>query len=637
VPNVGQPCNDNNACTVGETIQCNGTCGGGNPVVCNDNNSCTTDTCNPQSGCVYSPISGVHNECVGSSCQAVSNTANSCTNQCSSNLDCSTPQISADIKANNNDGPISITYNTNATISWSSNNASSCYVSPGGWTGTSGSQSSPNLTSNTTYNLSCIDSSNNSATDSVQIRILGVSLLASPNNGTAPLNNVSLTATVSEYSNGTFKYFFDCNNDNIDELVTQDIWVNPYTANNLCSYSSPGVYTAKVRVFHNFGQAVTTTTITVNAGPPQTLSVSISANPSSGNAPLLSNLTATVSGTAIGTINYSIWWNCNNPSNSVSTAESACGALPNPSLGNCLLNSNGYKCNSISSTTLSIGRSYDTPGTYNPKVIVERGSATPAESRTTITVNSSPPTSTNYILNVYLGGTGSGRVTSSPSGINCPSNCSASFTSGTNVRLQATPSPGSQFSGWSGDCSGNNTTCQVTMNSSKLVNATFNLTGGGGGNEHLECTSNNTCERVQGAGPNRCSTNEDCGSNSNYKLIGKCEMQDIDNNGIPDGPYCVNKKCDPSSQNCVSECSTKDGDIECGFTPPPPAQTTYLECYGNACVIKGGSGTNTCTKIGISGPQCRPTIREIMPFLNPPSINNFLKNTALIFVSLFNK
>jgi hypothetical protein len=155
------------------------------------------------------------------------------------------------------------------------------------------------------------------------------------------------------------------------------------------------------------------------------------------------------------------------------------------------------------------------------------------------------------------------------------------------------------------------------MNSSKLVNATFNLTGGGGGgNQHLECSSNNTCVTVSGSGPNRCSIDEDCGFGG-AKFRGVCQVN-----------TCINQKCnDPN--NCVSQCKV---DQDCGGS-----DQTHLECYGNACVIKGGPGTNTCTKIGIFGPQCGPRIREIMPFLNPPSINNFLKNTALIFVSLFNK
>ena len=75
-----------------------------------------------------------------------------------------------DIKANGSDGPIAITYNTAATISWSSSNATSCSVAPSGWTGTSGSQSSGNLTVSQTYTLTC-QNPNGSVSDSVTVDI----------------------------------------------------------------------------------------------------------------------------------------------------------------------------------------------------------------------------------------------------------------------------------------------------------------------------------------------------------------------------------------------------------------------------------------------------------------------------------
>jgi hypothetical protein len=68
--------------------------------------------------------------------------------------------------------------------------------------------------------------------------------------------------------------------------------------------------------------------------------------------------------------------------------------------------------------------------------------------------------------------TGSGTVTSSPAGISCSSNCSASFASGTQVTLTATAAGGWKFNGWSGACSGTGT-CSVTMNSAQSVTATF--------------------------------------------------------------------------------------------------------------------------------------------------------------------
>lgn len=70
-----------------------------------------------------------------------------------------------------------------------------------------------------------------------------------------------------------------------------------------------------------------------------------------------------------------------------------------------------------------------------------------------------------YTLTVSTGGTGSGTVTSSPSG--------SSFPSGTVVTLAASPASGSTFSGWSGACSGTSTTCAVAMTADLSTVASF--------------------------------------------------------------------------------------------------------------------------------------------------------------------
>jgi len=79
---------------------------------------------------------------------------------------------------------------------------------------------------------------------------------------------------------------------------------------------------------------------------------------------------------------------------------------------------------------------------------------------------------TTYTLTLTNGGTGSGIVTSSPSGIACNSSCSGAFTAGTSVRLTAAASTGSTFAGWSGACTGTGT-CTVTMSRARSVTATF--------------------------------------------------------------------------------------------------------------------------------------------------------------------
>jgi hypothetical protein len=86
-----------------------------------------------------------------------------------------------------------------------------------------------------------------------------------------------------------------------------------------------------------------------------------------------------------------------------------------------------------------------------------------------ITVTAAP----RYTLNVYKSGSGVGTVASSPSGINCGSDCTHEFTGGTTVTLTASAAAGSRFAGWSGACSGSSSTCNLAMTSAKSVTAQF--------------------------------------------------------------------------------------------------------------------------------------------------------------------
>lgn len=76
-----------------------------------------------------------------------------------------------------------------------------------------------------------------------------------------------------------------------------------------------------------------------------------------------------------------------------------------------------------------------------------------------------------YNLNVTV--TGSGNVSSSPAGINCPPTCTKEYDHGTSVTLTATPNSGYFFTGWAGNCTGNSPTCTLTMDAAKNVTATF--------------------------------------------------------------------------------------------------------------------------------------------------------------------
>lgn len=75
-------------------------------------------------------------------------------------------------------------------------------------------------------------------------------------------------------------------------------------------------------------------------------------------------------------------------------------------------------------------------------------------------------------LTVTTAGSGSGVVTSSPAGINCPTTCAASFPQNTAITLTATPTNNDSFSGWSGACTGT-ATCSLTLTAPASVTATF--------------------------------------------------------------------------------------------------------------------------------------------------------------------
>ncbi len=86
------------------------------------------------------------------------------------------PNPTVDLKINGLDDPISLKYNSSATLSWTSKYADSCTASDG-WSGSKslkGSQSTGNLTSSKKYTIRC-SNSRGSATDSVRVNIVNSS------------------------------------------------------------------------------------------------------------------------------------------------------------------------------------------------------------------------------------------------------------------------------------------------------------------------------------------------------------------------------------------------------------------------------------------------------------------------------
>ncbi|HVK89712.1 MAG TPA: DUF4215 domain-containing protein [Kofleriaceae bacterium] len=122
-----------------------------------------------------------------------------------------------------------------------------------------------------------------------------------------------------------------------------------------------------------------------------------------------------------------------------------------------------------------------------------------------------------FTLDVTKAGTGAadGTVQSSPGGIDCGSDCSESYASGTSVTLSATTMNGAVFTSWTGapGCT-NATSCIVSMTQARSVIATF-----------AECALDATCtaaEYCDAAGAcvadldmgAPCSRDEQCVSNT---------------------------------------------------------------------------------------------------------------------------
>ncbi|MCP4896580.1 MAG: DUF11 domain-containing protein [bacterium] len=183
-------------------------------------------------------------------------------------------------------------------------------------------------------------------------------------------------------------------------------------------------------------------------------------------------------------------------------------------------------------------------------------------------------------LDVTVSGSGTGTVTSSPSGIDCPGDCSEDF--GNNTVIDLTPSAGanSVFSGWSGDadCSDG----QVTLDDDISCTATFDLethtltmatTGAGGGT----VTSS----------PTGISCPGDCSEDYDYGEV-------VDLTATPDG------SSEFSGWSGDTDCSdgqvTLDADVSC--------TATFIVATRTLSVTVDGSGTGTVSSSpsGISCP-----------------------------------
>ena len=119
---------------------------------------------------------------------------------------------------------------------------------------------------------------------------------------------------------------------------------------------------------------------------------------------------------------------------------------------------------------LSAGVTY----TYTVEAYDQAGNTSGPSTPVSLTL---PPSTSTLWVSIL----GSGRVTSSPTGISCPSpSCSAPYGTGSTVTLTAKPDKRWKFTGWSGACSGTGE-CVIQLLNDQVVEATFSQGSKAGG------------------------------------------------------------------------------------------------------------------------------------------------------------
>jgi len=177
----------------------------------------------------------------------------------------------------------------------------------------------------------------------------------------------------------------------------------------------------------------------------------------------------------------------------------------------------------------------------------------------------------NNDLTVTTSGTGTGVITSDPSGINCPNTCVASFSPGASVTLTATVTNGAIFNGWSGPCSGTGT-CTVSMSAAQYVSASFTAA-----NYTL-----NVCASASSNCPN---------VGTGFGAVIACDPNA--NSNCPSGLTCSNGQCaliECGVDNATLCSATVSGGTSITLQAVPAENSVFTGWSGGGC-----SGTGACT------------------------------------------
>jgi hypothetical protein len=134
-----------------------------------------------------------------------------------------------------------------------------------------------------------------------------------------------------------------------------------------------------------------------------------------------------------------------------------------------------------------------------------------------------------FTLTVSKAGNGGGSVSSSPTGIDCGTDCTQDYDQAASVTLSATPAAGSTFTGWSGSGCAAAGTCQVSMTAARSVTATFTqIDADGDGSPQLQdCDDNNAAIHPAAAEISGNAVDENCDG-----VV--APFPDSDGDGVPD-------------------------------------------------------------------------------------------------------
>ena len=197
---------------------------------------------------------------------------------------------------------------------------------------------------------------------------------------------------------------------------------------------------------------------------------------------------------------------------------------------------------------------------------------------------------TTYPLNITKAGTGSGTVTSAPTGINCGADCSENYSSAASVILTASASAGSNFTGWSGGgCSGTGT-CTVIMSAAQTVTATFNsipencsVAGDEDADGQADCYDSDCAGLTGPAGLKCCQTVSNCLPTPGNCATSLCQ---------------TNHTCSYAATNslCTGNCDQcNTASYNCEATPGSPC--------GSCAACQGSGNTFNCA-IPFGDPNC---------------------------------